>query len=39
MRGLIYAVVEAVWRLKGCWVDGWNPRDWTFSRTSPRREQ
>jgi hypothetical protein len=39
MRGLIYAVVGAVWRLKGCWVDDWNPRDWTFSRTSPRRAQ
>jgi len=39
MRGLIYALVDAVWRLKGCWVDVWNPRDWIFSRTSHRREQ
>ncbi len=39
MRGLVYAMVEAVWRLKGCWVDVWNPRDWISSQTSPRREQ
>lgn len=29
MRGVLYALVEMVSRVNGCWADWWDPRDGT----------
>jgi hypothetical protein len=37
MRGVLYALVETVSRVNGCWAERWDPRDWTSLRISHHR--